>query len=98
LCKTCADTRAHDECNHGRVDRSFWGVFTHMELNKALELDYIVLEIGEVYHYDKWAQYDGKDEAGLFSAYIDAFQVIKQQVTFSLVVFGVSVLTTICFT
>ena len=39
-----------------------------------------MLDIAEVYHYDEWAVYDGKDDTtGLFTKYINAFLKIKQE-------------------
>ena len=39
-----------------------------------------MLDVVEVYQYDNWAQFDGKDpETGLFTKYINAFLKLKQQ-------------------
>ena len=39
-----------------------------------------MLEVAEVYHYENWAKFDGKDpETGLFTKYINAFLKLKQQ-------------------
>lgn len=42
LCKTCADTCANGECAHTDAERSIWGAWPHVELNKAIDLGYEV--------------------------------------------------------
>ena len=43
-------------------------------------MGYTVVEIGEVYHYDEWSQYDGNDEeTGLFTGYINLWLKEKQE-------------------
>ena len=38
------------------------------------------MEIGEVYHYDRWAQYDGSDDkTGIFTGYINLWLKEKQE-------------------
>ena len=57
LCRRCADE--HNQlkpCPHyDDKDRSWVEGFTHAELNKALSLGYVVREVFEVHHYEKWA-------------------------------------------
>ncbi len=51
-----------------------------MEIYKALELGYRLEKVFEVWHYDRWAQYDGKDpDTGLFTRYINSFLKLKAQ-------------------
>jgi hypothetical protein len=39
-----------------------------------------VLAISEVWHYERWAQFDGEDpDTGLFTDYINTFLKIKQE-------------------
>ncbi len=58
------------------------GTWTSLEVYKALEKGYKVVRLVEVWHYEKWAQYDGKDdEAGLFTRYINCFLKQKTQAT-----------------
>lgn len=39
-----------------------------------------MLDVAEVYHYDDWSTYDGKeDSTGMFTKYINAFLKIKQE-------------------
>jgi hypothetical protein len=83
LCSTCVDERYQGQCTHSDKDRQMWGCWTHVELYHAVDRGYQVLQIAEVYNWDNWSVYDGKDEStGLFTAYINAFLKIKQQVIF----------------
>ena len=59
-------------------DRTWVEGYNHAELNKALALGYVITEVYEVHHYDKWARVGGKgDEAPLFADYINAFLKMK---------------------
>ena len=52
--------------------------FTHSELNKALALGYVITEVFEAHHYEKWAHQGGAgDEAPLFAGYTNAFIKMK---------------------
>jgi hypothetical protein len=82
LCGTCVTERRQSECDHCDKDRAMWGCWTHVELYHAVDVGYVVMQVVEVYNWDEWAQYDGKDDStGLFTAYINAFLRIKQQVS-----------------
>ena len=49
-----------------------------LEIDKALELGYLVLHVFEIYHFPKTAKYDGKDpKTGLYTEYIDFFLKMK---------------------
>ena len=48
LCALCADRRQQRPCQHRDDQRAWSAAYTHAELNKALELDYQVLDIHEV--------------------------------------------------
>ena len=64
--------------HHEDSDRTWVEGFTHSELNKALALGYVVKEVFEVHHYEKWAHLGGMgDEAPLFADYINAFIKMK---------------------
>ena len=80
LCRRCSDERNQlNPCPHyDDKDRTWVEGFTHSELNKALALGYVVTEVFEVHHYEKWAQQGGAgDEAPLFAGYINAFIKMK---------------------
>ncbi len=45
-----------------------------------MELGYKLEKVFEVWHYDEWAKYDGKDlDTGLFTKYINSFLKLKVQ-------------------
>ena len=72
LCKTCADTLNQNPCTHTDEERAILGTWCHVELMKAIEKGYEVLEIHEVWHWEEIT-----DE--LFKHYVDTFLKIKQE-------------------
>ena len=70
LCKTCAETRNQNKCNHTDAKRSFIGTWTTDEISKAIDKGYKVLRTYEVWHFDK-----STDD--LFKGYIRRFMKIK---------------------
>lgn len=72
LCAKCADKRQQRPCRHEERQRSWVAAYTHVELNRALQLGYRVLECFEVWHYEQW---DGE----LFRRYVNTFVGLKQQ-------------------
>ena len=50
LCKQCGMDES-EECRHSEEKRSFWGTFTTIEVMKAVEKSYKVLQIQEVWHF-----------------------------------------------
>ena len=72
LCKTCADTLNQNPCTHTDEERAILGMWCHVELMKAIEKGYEVLEIHEVWHWEQIT-----DE--LFRDYVDTFLKIKQE-------------------
>ena len=72
LCKTCADTLNQNSCTHTDEERAILGTWCHVELMKAIEKGYKVMEIHEVWHWDETT-----DE--LFSPYVNMFLKIKQE-------------------
>ena len=72
LCKTCADTLNQNPCTHTDEERAILGTWCHVELMKAIEKGYEVLEIHEVWHWEETT-----DE--LFKDYVDTFLKLKQE-------------------
>jgi hypothetical protein len=72
LCATCADTLAQTPCNHSDTERSLAGTWVSVELQKACDLGYKVMEVYEVWHFT-----DTSSE--LFNGYIDTFLKLKQE-------------------
>ena len=70
LCKTCAETRNQNKCNHNDAKMSFIGTWTTDEVNKAIDKGYKVLRTYEVWHF-------GKSTDALFKGYIRRFMKIK---------------------
>ena len=70
MCKTCAETRNQNKCEHSDNERSFIGTWTTDEVNKAIEKGYKVIRTYEVWHFDK-----STDD--LFKGYIRRFMKIK---------------------
>ena len=72
LCKACADTLNQNPCTHSDEERAIRGTWCHVELMKAIEKGYEVLNIHEVWHWEETT-----DE--LFKEYVNMFLKIKQE-------------------
>ena len=72
LCKTCVDTLNQNPCTHSDEERAIRGTWCHVELMKAIEKGYEVLNIHEVWHWEETT-----DE--LFKEYVNMFLKIKQE-------------------
>ena len=53
LCKTCADTCNQTTCTHEDNQRAIQGTWCHVELEKAIEKGYRVLQIHEVWQFPR---------------------------------------------
>ena len=71
LCKQCVMDNS-SECRHSEGERSFWGTFTTIEVLKAVQKGYKVLEIHEVWHFENTS-------SDLFSEYVNYFLRLKQE-------------------
>ena len=74
LCISCAKTKQQEKCQHSESERAFIGTWTTDELNKAIEKDYKIIKIYEVYHFEK-----SSDD--LFKDYIKKFMKLKLEST-----------------
>ena len=72
LCKTCADTLDQNPCTHTDEERAILGTWCHVELMKAIEKGYEVLEIHEVWHWEETTNQ-------LFSPYVNLYLKRKQE-------------------
>ena len=72
LCKTCADTKNPNPCTHTDQERAIRGTWCHIEVMKAIEKGYVVLNLHEVWHWEETS-----DE--LFKEYVNTFLKIKQE-------------------
>ena len=70
LCKTCADTGNQTPCTHSDAERAIQGTWCSVELMKALEKGYRIIQMHEVWHFPQ------KSDT-LFKEYIDTFEKIK---------------------
>ena len=61
LCKTCAEITYQNKCEHTDDERSFIGIWTTDEVNKAIEKGYKVLKTYEVWHLTKLRMNYSKD-------------------------------------
>ena len=53
LCYTCAAANNLERCDHSENQRSIMGTWTSIEINKAIEKGYPILNIYEIFHYSK---------------------------------------------
>ncbi len=60
------------ECRHSEEERSFWGTFTTIEVQKAIEKGYRILKIHEIWHFKE-------PSTDLFSEYVNHFLRLKQK-------------------
>ena len=72
LCKSCADTCNQIPCTHSDNERAIQGTWCHVELEKALEKGYRILQMHEVWHFSETSD-------KLFADYMDTFMKIKQE-------------------
>ena len=68
LCKTCADTRKQTSCTHSDAERAIQGTWCNVEVMKALEKGYRILQMHEVWHFPQ------KSDT-LFKEYIDTAKI-----------------------
>ena len=80
LCTMCAESEQTTLCQHSDQERALEGTWVSVELIRAVELGYKILEISEVWHFPNSSKYCPETgEKGIFSEYIDAFLKIKQE-------------------
>ena len=51
LCKTCADTGNQTQCTHSDAERAIQGTWCSVEVMKALEKGYRIVQMHEVWHF-----------------------------------------------
>ena len=79
LCKLCAQNKQKD-CTHTDQERAIEGTWVTLEVDKAIENNYKIIETYEVWHWDERAQYDPKTKTGgLFTKYINTALKEKQE-------------------
>jgi G:T-mismatch repair DNA endonuclease (very short patch repair protein) len=76
LCYECASEQNNNKCQHNNNQRAIIGTYTTMELNKAIEKNYEIIEIYEVWNYDLLSPIN-ENEPGIFTQFINDFIKIK---------------------
>ena len=78
LCKQCAQLQNNNKCDHTDIERALDGTWCTLEVDKALENGYKIIQIFEVWHWEKRAQYDpDKQSEGIFEKYVN--QALKEK-------------------
>ena len=72
LCRTCTQNLQQEPCNHSDEERALSGTWVSLEITKAIEKGYKVMEIYEVWHFPAFS-------SDLFKDYINTFLKIKQE-------------------
>jgi G:T-mismatch repair DNA endonuclease (very short patch repair protein) len=70
LCRKCVCECAQ-RCTHGDEERALYGTWTSVEVQKALELGYRILNVYEIYHFEKPQK--------IFDDYVNTFMKLKQE-------------------
>ena len=71
LCRSCCE-QSLEFCLHDAFARSFWGTFCTPELLLALKQGYTILEVGEIWHWERRS-------TDLFKDYIKTFLKSKTE-------------------
>ncbi|CAB3978621.1 DNA polymerase [Paramuricea clavata] len=71
LCRTCVQRQQRETCDHDDEQRALYGTWTSIEIQKALQLDYRILIVYEIYHYEKREK--------IFDQYVNTFIKLKQE-------------------
>ena len=72
LCRTCARSKNQDSCTCDDDARCLSGTYTSVELNKAVQLGYQVVEVYEVLHFEQ-------RNAEMFNNYIKRWYKLKAE-------------------
>jgi G:T-mismatch repair DNA endonuclease (very short patch repair protein) len=81
LCRTCAEEGVQEVgCEHDDEQRAFIGTWVTLELDRACELGYEIVERYEAWHYEETAKYDRETRTnGLWSDFMDVWIKLKQE-------------------
>jgi len=75
LCFKCAKIKSSKLCECCDEDRALEGEYTSVELHKAIEKGYLILEVYEAHHFENKTN----DENNYFKSYINRFLKIKTE-------------------
>ena len=80
LCYKCACNESKDMCQCLDSERMFTHTYCTPELEVALNMDYIIIQIHEVLHWPETEMYNPQTkQGGLFTQYINTFLKLKQE-------------------
>ena len=71
LCKTCAEQEM-SYCKHTVEERALTGTWTSVELKKALDLGYQLLDVYYIWHWEEWS-------TDVYKKYINKYLRMKQE-------------------
>ena len=82
LCKTCAESENQGRSTHSTQQRSLTGTWVSVELQRAVQLGYVILTIFEAWQYGETTIYNCVTGiGGLFAQYMNTFMKIKMEVS-----------------
>lgn len=77
LCRTCCELMNQSECTHKDSERVLHGTWVSEEVKKAVQMNYKITKVYEIWQYDM-IRYDQENQRdGMFNQYIDAFFIQK---------------------
>jgi hypothetical protein len=79
LCRKCCEENINS-CSHTNDERALEGTWVILEILEAIKLNYRIIQIYEIWHYEETDQYNHCDKkGGLFTEYLNNFLKIKQE-------------------
>lgn len=80
LCHTCAREAIQAPCHHDAEERALVGTWVTVEIEKALEMGYSMIEKYSAWHFENVTKYDSSTgNGGLWADYINMWLKLKQQ-------------------
>lgn len=70
LCASCSNSGLNERCPHSDRERVLNGVYTHIELEKAVSLGYKMVSVSEIWHWERWSDQ-------IFADYIKCFFKVR---------------------
>lgn len=67
LCKACAESKNQLPCNHSDDQRAFRDTWVTDELKRVLSKRYEIIQLYEVWHFNRISQYDPSTKTGVYS-------------------------------